>query len=140
MAWRHVSTPRRGSGPFWVALGLVGLGVLMAIGAHWAWRVVLALPLAWAVMELVVNTPTELTLDAHGLAWSRGDKRDRFPYETMEKVVLHRRMDLSTVATLHLAGGTRRRLPPNCAPPYHAFGAALQEHGVQTELRVFSLL
>lgn len=103
------------------------------------WRVVLGLPLAWAVLELVLDTPNELTLDTHALAWSRGDKRESVPHDRIEKVVLHRRLDLSTVVTLHLTDGSRRRLPPDCAPPYHAFGAALHDHGVQAELRVFGL-
>lgn len=140
MAWHHIATPRRGSGPVWVGLGLVGLAVLMGLGAHWIWRVLLGLPLAWAIVDLVVNRSTVLELDDHAICVIQGDKRERTPLADITKVVLHRRMDLSTIVTLHMHNGARRRLPPDCAPPLHALAQALRDHGVSVEMKVFSLI
>lgn len=137
--WRHLSSPRQGSGPWLVGLGLIGLIGLMALGAHWIWRVVLGLPLAWAVVELMLNTPAELQLTDSELVWRRGDKEGRIYLDRIEMVVIHRRLDLSTTITIRQPNGAKLRLPPDHRPPIAEFAEALQARGVRTDIRQFTL-
>lgn len=136
--WRHLSSPRRGNGPWLVGLGLIGLIGVMALEAHWIWRIILGLPLAWAVVELVLNTPAELQLTDSELVWRRGDKEGWVYLDRIEMVVIHRRLDLSTTITIRQANGAKRRLPPDHRPPIAEFAEALQARGVRTDIRQFT--
>lgn len=138
--WHHVTTPRQGSGPWLVGLGLIGLIALMALGAHWIWRVVLAVPLGWALLELVLNTPAVLSVTDRAICWRRGASEDRVQLALIEKVVIRRRLDFTTVITLYRTNGEKLRLPPEHRPDPRALMAALAAKGVSTDFRQFSLL